>query len=429
MRSHPRAGRKETHVGVQYTDFSSIDIADFDAVVVGSGFAGAVAARELADRGDMRVLIIEKRPHIGGNMYDELDEAGILVHRYGPHIFHTNDGRVFSYLRQFSGWIGYQHNVLADWYGTYMPVPFNKNSMEIAFGKERAEHLTAKLIDTFGDERKVTINELREQDDPELQQIADFVYENVFLHYTVKQWGLTPEEVDPSVTARVPVFISRDNRYFQDAYQGMPVRGYTPLFEALLDHEKIEVCLNTDATSVFELEFESDSEDACLSAIKLRGRAFTGPIVYTGPLDELFLARFGRLPYRSLDFVYETYDQEYKLPCGTVNFTVSEDYTRITEFKHLTGQKAPNTTIMKEYSRAYTDPDTQTPYYAIINDENNAHYERYRRLTKSLPNFHPLGRLAEYRYYNMDKIVGLALDLAHDIVKQRKADATDATQK
>ena len=372
----------------------------------------------LAERAGKRVLIIEKRPHIGGNMYDEKDEAGILVHKYGPHIFHSNDKRAFDYARRFSGFLGYQHRVLADWYGTYMPVPFNKNSMEIAFGEEKAAHYIEKLIDTFGDERKVTINELREQDDPELAEIADFVYKNVFLYYTQKQWGLTPEEVDPSVTARVPVFISRDNRYFQDAYQGMPVFGYTKLFEEMLDHENIQVCLNTEAESVFELEFESEAEDAPLSAIKLHGKKFEGPIVYTGPLDELFLARFGRLPYRSLDFVYETFDKEHVLPCGTVNFTVTEDYTRITEFKYLTGQKSDKTTIMKEYSRAYEDPNTQTPYYAILSDENRAHYERYRALTAKLPNFYPLGRLAEYRYYNMDKIISLALELSDKLVEE-----------
>ena len=406
-------------MGVRYAEYRDIDIDEFDAVVVGSGFAGSVTARELAEKGGMRVLIIEKRAHIAGNMYDEYDDAGILVHRYGPHIFHTNDNRVFTYLRRFAGWMGYQHHVLADWHGTYLPVPFNKNSMEIAFGEEKAAHLIEKLIESFGDERKVTINELRAQEDPELAEVADFVYNNVFLYYTQKQWGLTPEEVDPSVTARVPVFISRDNRYFQDAYQGMPLRGYTDLFEQMLDHDNITVCLNTEAESVFDLVFENGAEDAGLAAIKLHGKEFTGPIVYTGPLDELFLARFGRLPYRSLDFVYETYDEEYKLPCGTVNFTVSEDYTRITEFKHLTHQKAPRTTIMKEYPRAYTDPTTQTPYYAIINDENNAHYERYRKLTETLPNFYPLGRLAEYRYYNMDKIVGLALDLSKEIIAGR----------
>ena len=198
-------------MGVQYSVFNDIDIAEFDAVVVGTGFAGAVTARELAERGGKKVLVIEKRGHIGGNMYDELDDAGILVHRYGPHIFHTNDKRAFDYVRRFTEWRDYQHEVLADWYGTYMPVPFNKNSMEIAFGEERASQLIEKLIATFGDERKVTITELRAQDDPELSEIADFVYKNVFLYYTQKQWGLTPEEVDPSVTARVPVFISRDN--------------------------------------------------------------------------------------------------------------------------------------------------------------------------------------------------------------------------
>ena len=392
-------------MGVQYTQFNEVNMNDIDAVVVGSGFAGGVVARELAERAGKRVLIIEKRPHIGGNMYDEKDEAGILVHKYGPHIFHSNDKRAFDYARRFSGFLGYQHRVLAD-------------SLEIAFGEEKAAHYIEKLIDTFGDERKVTINELREQDDPELAEIADFVYKNVFLYYTQKQWGLTPEEVDPSVTARVPVFISRDNRYFQDAYQGMPVFGYTKLFEEMLDHENIQVCLNTEAESVFELEFESEAEDAPLSAIKLHGKKFEGPIVYTGPLDELFLARFGRLPYRSLDFVYETFDKEHVLPCGTVNFTVTEDYTRITEFKYLTGQKSDKTTIMKEYSRAYEDPNTQTPYYAILSDENRAHYERYRALTAKLSNFYPLGRLAEYRYYNMDKIISLALELSDKLVEE-----------
>lgn len=403
-------------MGVRYFNYKDVDVSEYDAVVVGSGFAGSVVARELAQRRDMHVLVIEKRAHIGGNMYDERDEAGILVHRYGPHIFHTNDQRVFSYLRQFAGWIGYQHRVLADWYGTYLPVPFNKTSLEIAFGKERAAVLIEKLISTFGDERKVTINELRAQDDPELVEVADFVYENVFLRYTQKQWGVTPEEVDPSVTARVPVFISRDDRYFQDQFQGMPVAGYTALFESMLDWPGIDVCLNTDAVSVFDLEFADDSEDAQLESIALQGRPFDGPIIYTGPLDELFLGRFGRLPYRSLNFVYETYDEEFKLPCGTVNYTVSQDYTRITEFKHLTKQKAANTTICKEYPCAYEDPSTQIPYYAIINDENNAHYERYRKLTEGMANFYPLGRLAEYRYYNMDKIVRLALDLSSEIV-------------
>lgn len=407
-------------MGVSYAEFSDINIGDFDAVVVGSGFAGSIVARELAERGDMNVLILEKRNHIAGNMYDEFDDAGILVHRYGPHIFHTNSNRVFRYLRKYAGFLNYQHHVLADWYGTYMPVPFNKNSIEIAFGEERAPQLIEKLIDTFGDERKVTINELRSIDDPELTEIADFVYKNVFLYYTQKQWGQTPEEVDPSVTARVPVYISRDDRYFQDEYQGMPIYGYTDLFNNMLEHANITVCLNTDATSVFDLEFSGSEENDKLSGIYIKDELFLGPIIYTGPLDELFCGRFGRLPYRSLDFVYETYDEDYKLPCGTVNYTVTEDFTRITEFKHLTKQRSDKTTIMKEYSRPYDDPDVQIPYYAIINDENNAHYERYRALTDSLDNFYLLGRLAQYRYYNMDKIVELALDLSNELLNKNK---------
>lgn len=403
-------------MAVHYADFRDININDYDAVVVGAGFAGSVTARELAERGHMNVLIIEKRAQIAGNMYDEEDDAGILIHKYGPHIFHTKSRRVFDYLRMYSGFRAYQHNVLADWYGTYIPVPFNKNSMEIVFGEEKAEHLIDKLIDTFGDNVKVTINELRAQEDPDLQEVADFVYKNVFLYYTQKQWGLTPDEVDPSVVARVPVSISRDNRYFQDAYQGMPIFGYTKLFENMLDIEGITVCLNTEAESVFDLVFMSDEEDAQLKEIRIKDVPFTGPIIYTGPLDEMFLSRFGRLPYRSLDFVYETHDQKHVLPCGTVNFTVTEDYTRITEFTWLTGQVADKTTIMKEYSKAYENPSTQTPYYAIINEENNAHYQRYLHLTESLPNFYPLGRLAEYRYYNMDVIVERALDLSNKIL-------------
>ncbi|MCL2888929.1 MAG: UDP-galactopyranose mutase, partial [Eggerthellaceae bacterium] len=290
-------------------------------------------------------------------------------------------------------------------------------SMEIAFGSEKAAQLIGRLIEAFGDECKVSINELRSASDPELAAIADFVYEDVFLHYTLKQWGLRPDEVDPSITARVPVFISRDNRYFQDAYQGMPKDGYSRLFENMLDHENIHICLGVDAESIFELFFESNDEDAPLAWIDIKDEAFEGPIIYTGPLDELFISRFGRLPYRSLDFVYETHKMEYFQPCGTVNFTVSEDYTRITEFKHLTGQKSDKTSIMKEYPCAYEDPKKQIPYYAIINEKNNAHYDRYLQLTRSLENFYPIGRLAEYRYYNMDQIIVRALDLAERLCR------------
>ena len=404
-------------MGFNEQNYADIDVRSYDALVVGSGFAGSVVARELAERKGYRVLIVEKRSHIAGNMYDELDEANILVHRYGPHIFHTNDKRSFDYIQRFTQWRPYEHSVLADWFGTYIPVPFNKNSMEIVFGKEKASHYIQKLIETFGDEVKVTINELREMKDPDLTEIADFVYKNVFLYYTQKQWGLTPEEVDPSVTARVPVFISRDNRYFQDSYQGMPLNGYTALFDNMLSHPNIDVCLNTDAESVLELVFEDDMEESPLSEIRLKDAQFSGPIVYTGPLDELFISRFGRLPYRSLSFEYETHAQEHILPCGTVNYTVTEDYTRVTEFKYLTGQKSEFSTIMKEYSHSYDNPKKQIPYYAIINEENDAHYRRYLALTNELDNFYPLGRLAEYRYYNMDVIISRALELADKLCR------------
>ena len=397
--------------------FADCNIEAFDAIVVGSGFAGSVLARELAERSDKKVLVIEKRSHIAGNMYDEFDKAGILVHRYGPHIFHSNDKRAFDYLQRFCEWRHYEHEVLADLNGTYIPVPFNKIAMNTVFGQEKAGHLIDKLISVFGDERKVTINELRSYDDEDLSFIADFIYKNVFLYYTQKQWGLSPEEVDPSVTARVPVFVSEDCRYFQDEFQGLPADGYTSLFENMLNHENITVCLNTESENVFMLDFETNAEDCPLSCIKIKNEKFSGPIIYTGPLDELFLQRFGRLPYRSLDFVYETHDKEHVLPCGTVNYTVSEDYTRITEFKYLSGQLSDKTSIMKEYSCAYEDTKKQIPYYAIISDENNAHYQKYLRLTENLENFYPIGRLAEYRYYNMDTIISRALELADKLCR------------
>lgn len=403
--------------GVKYKKFHDLKVDSFDAIVVGSGFAGSVVARQLAEVGNKSVLIIEKRNHIGGNMYDKYDEHGILIHQYGPHIFHTSNKIAADYVKKFSKVIPYEHRVKADVYGTYMPVPFNKTSMEIAFGKNKANELIHKLIRKFGNEVKVTINELRQQKDKDLSEVADYVYENVFLHYTEKQWGLTPEQVDPSITARVPIFISRDDRYFQDSYQFMPKDGYTKMFENILDHKNITVSLNTEAESVFGLEFVGNKEDDKLDYITVQFSRFDKPIIFTGPLDELFISRFGRLPYRSLDFVFENYDIDYKFPCGTVNYTVSEDYTRITEYKHLTGQKAKSTTIMKEYSKSYEDKRTQIPYYAIINKENNKHYLRYYNLIKDMPNFYAIGRLAEYKYYNMDQIIVKALELSEEILK------------
>lgn len=384
----------------------------YNALIIGAGFAGAVCARELAERGNMRVLVLERRNHIGGNAYDCLDNAGILIHQYGPHIFHTNDRRVYEYLSRFTRWLDYRHRVVANIPGesgrVQMPVPFNLTSLETAYGPEKGKALGEKLMATYGAEQKVTILELRKNHDPEIRQVADYVYEHVFVHYTMKQWGQTPEQIDPNTTARVPVFLSRDDRYFQDTWQGMPTDGYTPIFERMLDHPNITVTTGVDARDRLTLNG---------AQVELDGKMFSGPVIYTGAVDELFAFQFGRLPYRTLDFKFETHKREFFQSHGTVNYTVDEDYTRITEFKHMTGQaETDRTTIVKEYSRAYTGGEDETPYYAIINPENNALYQQYRTLAEGYDNLHLLGRLAEYKYYNMDAIVAQALALADKLI-------------
>ena len=386
--------------------------ASFDVLAVGAGYAGAVAARALAEQGK-RVLVLERRPHIGGNAYDRLDDAGVLIHQYGPHIFHTNNKEVFDWLSRFTQWRDYQHRVVAnipDGKGGRMtyPVPFNLTSLETAFGPEEGRRLGDKLIAAYGAEKKVTILELRRNEDPEISALADYVYEHVFVHYTMKQWGQKPEDIDPNTTARVPVFLSRDDRYFQDAYQGMPLEGYTPMFERMLDHPNITVELGVDALSRLDLSGD---------VIRVDGAPFRGPVIYTGQADELFGFKFGPLPYRTLDFRFETLDRDdFQNGYGTVNYTVDQDYTRITEFKHLTGQQVPGkTTIVKEYSKAYSGVFGEIPYYAIINPENNALYEQYRALGARFDNLYLLGRLAEYKYYNMDAIADRALKLAETL--------------
>ncbi|MCF2596617.1 UDP-galactopyranose mutase [Pseudoflavonifractor phocaeensis] len=385
----------------------------FDVLTAGAGYAGAVAARALAEQGK-RVLVLERRPHIGGNAYDRLDDAGVLIHQYGPHIFHTNNREVFDWLSRFTQWRDYQHRVVAnipDEKGGRMtyPVPFNLTSLETAFGPEEGRRLGDKLIAAYGAEKKVTILELRQNPDPEIAALADYVYEHVFVHYTMKQWGQKPEDIDPNTTARVPVFLSRDDRYFQDAYQGMPLEGYTPMFEKMLDHPNITVELGADALDRLDLSGDR---------IKVDGEPFDGPVIYTGQADELFGFKYGPLPYRTLDFRFETLSRDdFQNGYGTVNYTVDQDYTRITEFKHLTGQKVPGkTTIVKEYSKAYAGIFGEIPYYAIINPENNALYGQYKALAEGFDNLHLLGRLAEYKYYNMDAIAARALELAKELV-------------
>ncbi|MBQ7200228.1 MAG: UDP-galactopyranose mutase [Eubacterium sp.] len=402
------------------------DINSFDSIVVGAGFAGAVAARELAERGGEKVLVLESRDHIGGNCYDEPDKYGILVHVYGPHIFHTNSERAYKYLSRFTEWIDYSHEVVAKVGDEEIPVPFNLNTLRQVFPKD-AEELEALLIETFGEGARVPILKLREAEDERLQKIADYVYRNIFLKYTMKQWGKKPEEIDPSVSGRVPVVISHDNRYFQDKWQGMPKEGFTKLFERLLDHEGITVKTGVDAGSFIKIENDrilvcDDVPDECdrdkASASKAgEKKKFTGKVIYTGLLDELFDCRYGRLPYRSLRFDVECRDEDRFQSHGVVNYTVSEDFTRISEFKHLTGQlDLHGTTIMREYPFAYSGAEGEVPYYAINNPENDALYARYKELADQV-GLIPLGRLAEYKYYNIDAIVDHALDVMDGLIE------------
>ena len=382
----------------------------FDSVIIGAGVAGCVAARNLAESG-RKVLVLEQRDHIGGNCYDEKDEHGILIHKYGPHIFHTKEQKAYDYLSRFTDWYAFGHEVVANVHGKLIPVPFNLNTLHMVYEQEKADALEKKLIDAFGLESRVPILKLREHEDPEIREIADYVYENIFLHYTMKQWGQTPEQIDPAVTGRVPVLISHDNRYFQEPWQGMPLHGYTLMFEKMLDHENITVEIGVDARS--RVTFSEGS-------VSLDGQAFTGDVIYTGPLDELFNCRFGRLPYRSLRFDFEYYDKPDYQGHSVVNYTVSEDFTRITEFKYLTGQKAEGTTIVKEYPFAYTGAEGEIPYYSIANEANQKLYEQYRGLVEHIPNVWLLGRLAEYKYYNIDAMVLKALELTDKIKKDKE---------
>lgn len=377
-----------------------------DTLIIGCGFAGAVVARVLAERGE-KIKIIEKRNHIGGNCYDEYDEYGVLVHKYGPHIFHTNNKEVYDFLSRFTKWYDYQHEVVGNVYGKIIPIPFNLNTLKIVFGEEKGEKLKQELISTYGENARVPILELQKSSSVGIQEVANYVYENIFLKYTMKQWNQKPEEVDQSVTARVPVLISYDNRYFQDQYQGMPLDGYTKLFERMLDHENITVELNQDAKDVVSFDFKQHKIFYC-------GEEMTGKVIFTGAIDEFFDNCLGQLPYRSLRFDFEHYPCAHYQSHGVVNYTVSEDYTRITEFKYLTGQVIEGTTIIKEYPEVYHD-HSQVPYYAILNPENIAIHQKYVDLVKPFSQFYLLGRLAQYKYYNIDGIVEEALSLTKQL--------------
>ena len=381
----------------------------YDAIVVGAGFAGAVCARYLSEACGYKVAIVERRHHVAGNAYDQLDEAGILVHRYGPHIYHTNDERVHEYLSRFTQWSDYSHRVLANIRGTLMPVPFNHESLRRAFGEQRGEALYGKLVATFGQDKKVPIMDLRKRNDPDLVELADYVYQNVFLYYTMKQWGKTPDQIDPAITGRVPIFVGDDDRYFPQAqHQGMPKDGYTALFERMLDHDLIDVFLGVDIRDIMAVGERQ---------VAICDKPYGGEVIYTGALDELFDMDEGALPYRTLDMVFQTLPQDRFQPVGTVNYTVSDNFTRITEFKNMTGQVVPGvTTIMREYSRDYLPGSGETPYYVINEPQNQRLYQSYRERVHGLLNFHVVGRLAEYRYYDMDGVVASALELSDELI-------------
>ena len=377
----------------------------YDVIIVGAGTAGCVAARELAEQ-NKKVLIIEKKNHIAGNCYDEKDEHGVLIHMYGPHIFHTSKENVYTFLSRFTDWYEFRHEVVANVHGQYMPVPFNLHTLKAAYGEEKAKELEEKLVRIYGMGTKVPILDLMNHEDADLQMIGKFVYDNIYVYYTMKQWGKKPEEIDPAVTARVPVNISYDNCYFGDKYQGVPLHGFTPMFEKMVEHENITIELGVEAKEVLGIES---------GKVLYKGEVFNGDVIFTGPIDEFFDCKYGRLPYRTLDFVFEHYEQDDFQGHSVVNYTVDQDYTRITEYKYLTGQKCKGTTISKEYPSAYTGEEGQIPYYSIANEENHALYAKYKAEVEDVPNFHLLGRLAEYQYYNIDVMVEKAMELAEKL--------------
>jgi len=380
---------------------------NFDVLVIGAGFAGSVVARKLAEEKNKKVLLIDKRPQIGGNMYECYRENGVRVHLYGPHIFHTNNKEVFEYLQRFGEFYLYEHKVIGRIDGELVPIPFSFKSLEMLFEEEKAETIKEKLKKYFANLDKVSILELINHEDDVIKEFGKYVYEKVFVNYTAKQWGVPVEEVDNSVINRVPVNLGYDERYFKDEIQYMPKEGFTKLFENMLNHPNIEVRLDTNAKDIIKLEEENKK-------IYVNGEIFDKPIYFTGAVDELLNYKYGQLPYRSLNLVFEDYDKTNFQPNSVVNYPNEEDFTRITEFKYLTNQKLEDkTTILKEYPLKYDaeKKDNVDPYYPIINDENREIYNKYKEEILKYNNIKLIGRLAEYRYYNMDAVIEKALEI------------------
>ena len=371
----------------------------FDFMIVGAGFAGSVLAERLARVADKKVLLVDVRNHIGGNAYDYHDDAGVLIHKYGPHIFHTNSREVFDYLSQFTQWRPYQHRVRASVDGQLLPIPINLDTINQVYGL----NLTAFQVDDFLASIAEPREQIRTSEDVVVSKVGRELYEKFFRGYTRKQWGLDPSELDASVTARVPTRTNRDDRYFTDAYQSMPLHGYTRMFEHMLDHPNIKVMLNTDYREIANL-------------IPHR------QMIYTGPVDTFFDYRYGKLPYRSLEFRFETHDTPMYQGHAVINYPNDYAYTRVTEFKYLTGQEHRRTTIVYEVPQAEGDP-----YYPVPRPQNAAIYDQYKALADATPNVHFVGRLATYKYYNMDQVVAQALTLFRKLIGEKRADVLKGT--
>jgi UDP-galactopyranose mutase len=369
----------------------------FDFLIVGAGFAGSVLAERLARELGQRVLMVEKRSHIGGNAYDRYNDDGVLIHPYGPHIFHTNSEDIFEYLSRFTQWRPYQHRVLASVDGQEVPVPINLDSVNRLYGLNLTSFEMEQFLASVA-EKKDTV---KTSEDVVVSKVGRDLYNKFFRGYTRKQWGLDPSELDASVTARVPTRTNRDDRYFTDTYQAMPLHGYTRMFEAMLAHPNIKVMLNTDYREVVDLVPWKH-------------------MVYTGPVDAFFNYKYGKLPYRSLEFKHVTLPQERFQPVGTVNYPNDNAYTRITEFKHITGQAHPLTSLVYEYPRAEGDP-----YYPVPRPQNTELYKRYEADAEATENVTFVGRLATYKYYNMDQVVAQALT-AFKRLKQRHLNGAEA---
>ena len=380
-----------------------MSIHNYKFIVVGAGFAGAVLAERIANEKNEKVLMIEQKSHIGGHCYDYRNKQGILIHKFGPHIFHTNNRDVWEYISRFTDWYYYQHRVIGFVDGLMVPIPFNLNSLYTIFPPSYASILEQKLISRYGFGNRLHILELQESKDHDLEHLYRHIYEKIFFHYTTKQWGgLQPEELDKSVTARVPVVISRDNRYFYDRYQGIPADGYSKVFQSMLKNKKIRVLLNTHEKKLIHIENDT---------IYVDDKEYSGTLFYTGKVDELFSYRHGELPYRSLRFKYRDIPLEHYQENAIINYPTNYDFTRIAEYKYFEQfcQKQNITTIGIEYPEEY-EKEKNDPYYIVPKTDNITKYELYLSQAKRIKNLILLGRLAEYKYYNMDEVIKRSLD-------------------